>query len=137
MKVKLKFSKTDQFRKSSTILIGRTGTSTCSVTAMRKYLRHTSSEPTRPLFTLHNGRFLTRRDVSVMTKLLLHSKGVNPHHCSSHSYRIGAATTAAAVGIPDSLIQTLGRWRSSAYKSYIRSSPEMLCEATQLMAHHS
>ena len=36
-------------------------------------------------------------------------------HYSSHSYRVGTATAAAAAGLPDHLIKTLGRWRSSAW----------------------
>ena len=39
---------------------------------------------------------------------------------SGHSFRIGAATTAASVGVEDSLIKTLGRWESSAYLLYVR-----------------
>ena len=38
----------------------------------------------------------------------------------SHSFRIGAATTAAAVGILAWLIKTLGRWSSNAYMDYIQ-----------------
>ena len=40
------------------------------------------------------------------------------------SFRRGAATWAAEVGISDAGIQTLGRWRSDAYQAYIEYSPE-------------
>ena len=39
---------------------------------------------------------------------------------SGHSFRIGAASTVAVVGIEDSLIKTVGRWESTAYLSYVR-----------------
>ncbi|RXN33881.1 poly [Labeo rohita] len=39
---------------------------------------------------------------------------------SSHSFRIGAATTAAQKGLSQQQIQALGRWSSEAFKSYIR-----------------
>lgn len=129
----LKRSKTDRFGKSATVLVGQTGTSTCPVQAMRKYLIQRQCEPPGPLFTLHSGKFITRRGVSDTTKQLLSSAGLDPHLYSSHSYRIGAATAAAAAGLPDHLIKTLGRWRSSAYQCYIRTSPETLMKASSLM----
>ena len=43
---------------------------------------------------------------------------------SSHSLRIGAATAAAAAGIPHATIQVLGRWTSDAYKSYVRMTAD-------------
>ena len=39
---------------------------------------------------------------------------------------IGAATTAVAAGLEDSLIQILGQWKSLAYLAYIRIGPRRL-----------
>ena len=41
--------------------------------------------------------------------------GVESGHYSGHSIHIGAATTAAARGLQDSMVQTLRRWKSLAY----------------------
>ena len=45
---------------------------------------------------------------------------------AGHSFRIGAATTAAEHGIEDSVIKMLGRWESSAYQLYVRTSGRRL-----------
>jgi len=41
---------------------------------------------------------------------------------TGHSFRIGAASCAAELGMAENEIQTLGRWRSDAYKAYIEYS---------------
>ena len=51
---------------------------------------------------------------SVENSILLYSQpiqqaGCNQSHYASHGFRIGPATTAAAVGLPSWLIQKLGR----------------------------
>ena len=50
---------------------------------------------------------------------------------AGHSFRIGAATTAAHQGIHDSLIKTLGRWESAAYTRYIRMAPSTPCKVAK------
>ena len=97
---------------------------------MQKYLAIRQRERGGPLFTLQSGKYITRRDVSSITQQLLRSANLDWERYSSHSYRVGAATAAAAAGLPDHLIKTLGRWRSSAYQGYIRTSPEILRTAT-------
>ncbi len=106
--MQLRRSKTDRFGHSVTLVIGPTGTSTCPVAAMRAFLCKRNHSRNGPLFVLQCGRFLTRRRVSFMLRVLLHSAGVDPTGYSSHSFRIGAATTAAAAGLPDHLGQNLG-----------------------------
>ena len=86
-----------------------------------------------PFFQFEDGHPLARdRLVAEVQKALT---GIGPD-CSlyaGHSFRIGAATTAARMGVQDSLIKTLGRWESGAYTLYIRSPPEVLCGVAATM----
>ncbi len=50
---------------------------------------------------------------------LVNISGLDPD-LSTHSARIGAATFAAASGIPEETIKRMGRWASSAVKNYIK-----------------
>ena len=56
---------------------------------------------------------------------------------AGHSFTIGAATTAATAGLEDSTIQTLGRWKSSSYKLYIRTSPQQLAAVSAALPRYS
>ena len=50
----------------------------------------------------------------------LSQAGVECSRFSAHSFSIGAATMAAAKGVADLTIQSLGRWKSDSFKRYIR-----------------
>ena len=43
-------------------------------------------------------------------------------HYKTHSFRIGAASQAAAKGIPDTEIRDSGRWKSDAFFRYMLTS---------------
>lgn len=69
-----------------------------------------------PFFRLSSGVPLSREILVRRMRVALQSAGVDVACYSGNSFRIGAATTAAAVGVEDSLIKTLGRWESTVYQ---------------------
>ncbi|KAF5387550.1 hypothetical protein D9757_006561 [Collybiopsis confluens] len=113
-------SKTDPFRKGVSILIAAVPHSPfCAVTAL-KHLFATHPLPSgSPLFCTTVGLPMTRSFFISMLKSHLEAAGIPSVGYSGHSFRRGAATSAAAAGYSDYEIQLLGRWRSDAYKLYI------------------
>ena len=67
-------------------------------------------------------------------KTALAQAGVDPYHYSGNSFRIGAATTAAACSFSDATIQLLGRWKSGSYTRYIRPPHQELATTAGLLA---
>ncbi len=130
----IKVSKTDQLGKSVTRTIPATRTSTCPVKAMQQYLRLRTQRGYGPLFIWYSGYYLTREALSRVLKELVGAAGLDLSSFSSHSFRIGAATTAAATGLPDWLIQSLCRWKSDTYLRYIRTPSVPLEDAAITMA---
>ncbi|KAH8919584.1 hypothetical protein BT69DRAFT_1206803, partial [Atractiella rhizophila] len=45
---------------------------------------------------------------------------------AGHSLRSGGATHLAANGVPESIIQKIGRWSSEAFQIYIRQHPILI-----------
>lgn len=113
-------SKTDPFRRGVLVLIAAApGASTCAVAALRHLFTVDPRPPSDPLFVIDDGSALTHADFIARLKLLLPAAGLNPAGYSGHSFRRGAASSAAAAGYSDFEIQQLGRWRSDAYRLYI------------------
>lgn len=120
MTVHIKESKTDPFRLGHTIIVGSTNCDLCPVRALKKYISLRPPVP-GPLFIHTSGKPLTKHTLTTETRQLLASSGFNAANYAGHSYRIGAATTAAEAKLPPWLIKTMGRWSSDCYERYIKT----------------
>ena len=121
----IKVSKTDQFRKGTSITIGSTNSDLCAVAALLDYLT-VRGPAAGPLFCSEEGEPLRHRQFTASVQGALSASGLNGSLFNGHSFLIGAATTASIAGVPESTIKWLGRWESSAYQSYIRPSQNEL-----------
>ena len=92
----------------------------CLVTAVLAFLARRSPVP-GPLFVHQGGFPLTRTQLVTAIRSALQMAGCDCSGFSGHIFCIGAATTAAAAYLPNSLIQTLGSWKSSSFLTYIRT----------------
>ena len=124
LRVSIKASKTDPFRQGCHIYIGLGRAPLCAVNTLLAYLSVRGNVP-GPLFLLANGEPLSRSILTDWLRQIFTTAGIAGNF-SSHSFRIGAATVAAHSGIPDHLIQALGRWTSNAYQLYNRTPSEAL-----------
>ncbi len=73
-----------------------------------------------PFFISSNGSLLLRAQFDKYLKSLLMFCGFSTSAFKGHSFRIGAATAAAARGESDAQIRAAGRWSSDAFRKYIR-----------------
>lgn len=72
------------------------------------------------LFCFLDGTPISRRFFTKKMQLSLNWANCSPKDYKGHRFRIGAATSAASMGISEQHIQVMGRWRSDAFKKYIR-----------------
>ena len=132
IRIRIKQSKTDPFRQGADIFVGATKADICPVQALVNYIAVRGTTP-GPLFVFRSGTPLTRSALVTYVQAALKLAGMSPEAYTGHSFRIGAATTAAKCGVEDSLIQTLGRWKSTAYLAYIKIPPQQLAAVGQLL----
>ena len=91
----------------------------CCVAAFREFVKIRGFK-NGPLFLFQNGDPVLRHKFGSLLKTNLAKAGFDIQLYKGHSFRIGAATSAAAAGISEENIMKLGRWKSSAFKKYIR-----------------
>ena len=138
MVITLLLSKADPFRADQSLLIARADSSLCAVTAMQHYYQFVAPPP-GPLFIFRSGRLLTRATSTSLLRDAARHAGLPFHSLKGHtcSFRIGAASSAAAAGLPDWLIKVMGRWSSDCYQLYIRTPKQVLLSAAPRMASSS
>ena len=90
----------------------------CPVTALLAYLV-IRDQGKGPLFYFKDGRAL-------ICLCQVEAYDLRPQGYSGHSFRIRAATTAVACGVPAEAIMTQGYWKSQAYHLYVRLPSEQL-----------
>ena len=101
---------------------------------MQQYLNSRRLSLEQPLFLTRGDLPLTRQYFLSLLRESLAKLGVSPLSYAGHSFRTGAATTAAASGLQDWLIRALGRWTSDCYKIYIHTPLPTLQAAAQSIA---
>lgn len=118
-RIRLKTSKTDTRRQGVEIPIPQGHGHLCPASVLARWLRASPAKRAdAPLFALPGGAFTRRRVVDLLQRALFEA-GVAPVGFSGHSFRRGAATWAASIGIPAARIQILGRWNSAAFRRYL------------------
>ncbi|XP_053114245.1 uncharacterized protein LOC128328362 isoform X1 [Hemicordylus capensis] len=116
----LRFSKTDQRGKGQSVALHAAGDpGLCPVRALEDYTEARGSAM-GCLFIHANGRHVTQFQFWAVMRRAFVAAGVPTQDLAPHSFRIGAASMAARMGYSGPEIRRLGRWRSAAYRRYVR-----------------
>lgn len=132
VQITIKQSKTDPFRQGVQICLGKTDKDICPISALLPYLAARGSCP-GPLFIQADGAYLTRQHFTSLLTSTLQRAGIDDKRYTTHSFRIGAATSAKDAGISDVHIKMLGRWKSNAYQLYVRTPRNQLAKLSKQM----
>ncbi|XP_078242407.1 integrase/recombinase xerD homolog isoform X1 [Pogona vitticeps] len=125
LRIMVRRSKVDQSGKGKQLVLGKCSIrSICPVKAVQEFLEIRGQLPGY-LFSHSDGSPLTKYQFWKVTDMALERVGVTGMKFGTHSFRIGAASTAAALGYSTDQIKQLGRWASSSYRRYIRPLPNV------------
>lgn len=120
--ITIRISKNNQYGKPVTLKIPcESNTLICPVCNIKQYI---SIRPAAAgqFFVHANLNPVTRYQFSAVLKKCLKQSSFKLDTYTSHSFRIGRATQLAIMGLSEIDIMKLGRWKSIAYLSYIRTT---------------
>ena len=144
--LKIRSSKTDQYRQGDTVLIARTRLATCPVAMVERYVAMAgislSSKESlfRAIVHSRSGERLRASGSLSYTRMRelflakLSALGYDARRFGLHSLRSGGASAAANAGVSDRLFKRHGRWRSETAKDgYVKDSvPDLLSVSRSL-----
>jgi len=118
----LQHSKANQNGLPEVIEINKVHGPYCPYTLLRDFLKiRPNSDNSRPCFIRGDGTAPTSQSYTKIFRDLAIHTSMDPAAKTPHSPRIGRATAMAEEGATSFSIKTAGRWKSNAYKGYIRS----------------
>ncbi len=119
VRVKIRWSKTDQLGRSTTLEIKVTNDNAKHFKIVEQFC-NARGHFDGPFCCHFNKEVVTRSEFSALLKKCLNFIDIKNENIKSHSFRIGGATYLAANNMSDDQIKVAGRWKSNVYKNYIR-----------------
>lgn len=119
-----------------TVHIGCSNHPICAPCTLRYFMSQFPAPSTSYLFSTSEGVPLDYPTYNNSIKSLVARIGLDPQLYSTHSLRAGAATQAAQSGLQETQIQRLGRWKSDAYKLYMRPEPSSYSHFAPHLVHN-
>ena len=110
-------------RPFSVVLDRATGPEFCPVHYLQRYCSMRGLTP-GALYSFSDGSPVKTSHFTQQLRQALNFCGLDSSQYKAHSFRIGAASSAADNGLSDAQIRHPGRWKSDAFKLYIRQPPE-------------
>lgn len=101
------------------VFIPAQDTNLCPVKALSAYISLRGLRP-GPLFLDCDGSPCNLSHYHAALTHVVSAAGLSHFGITPHSFHIGAATAAAAIGIPEETIQRMGRWTLRAFIRYIK-----------------
>ena len=135
LKIFIERSKTDKYRKGTWIFIAKTCRETCPVSTLRKYLKGLKLSPSSNDYIFKAFCYRKKNEYTPKKKhtkkplsysqtreIVLEASekiGLPQNKFGLHTLRSGGATSAANIGVKDSLFKKHGHWESEKNKRWI------------------